>query len=105
MGTMVAANRAGLNFLPVQADQAFIYPDQAFWHDLRAGKIVASDDLASVEEVYKSLFVLITVNFSSWGSQTIQTTEVQEMAVRLRKASSKLRRLASDGSGNKESVK
>ena len=78
------------NLVPIKADENFIYPDPTFWEKLAAGQIFSAAQLAKyhtdfegVRAAYARLFNVLALKFTSHGSESIQTTEIQVMNGRL----------------------
>ena len=78
------------NLVPIKADENFIYPDPAFWEKLAAGEIFSAATLAKhntdfegVRSAYARLFNVLALKFTSHGSESIQSTEIQVMKGRL----------------------
>ncbi|OLP95414.1 Sushi, von Willebrand factor type A, EGF and pentraxin domain-containing protein 1 [Symbiodinium microadriaticum] len=78
------------NLVPIKADENFIYPDPVFWEKLAAGQIFSATQLATyntdfegVRAAYARLFNVLALKFTSHGSESIQSTEIQVMNGRL----------------------
>lgn len=81
---------ARANFVPIKADESFIYPDPTFWENLADGKIFSEKtldgfdtDFEGVRAAYARLFNVLALKFTSHGSESIQGTEIQVMTGRL----------------------
>ncbi|CAK9062823.1 unnamed protein product [Durusdinium trenchii] len=90
-GTVAACPEgARANFVPIKADESFIYPDPTFWENLADGKIFSEKtldgfdtDFEGVRAAYARLFNVLALKFTSHGSESIQGTEIQVMTGRL----------------------
>ena len=78
------------NFVPIKADENFVYPDPLFWEKLAEGKIFSKEtlgnfytDFEGVRAAYARLFNVLALKFTSHGSESIQGTEIQVMKGRL----------------------
>ena len=77
-------------FVPIKADESFVYPDPTFWENLAAGKIFSAStleafgtDYEGVRAAYARLFNVLALKFTSHGSESIQSTEITVMSGRL----------------------
>lgn len=84
-----------VEMIPIHADQSFVYPGDSFWAECEKGTLIHWEELWSmalridrIELAYKALFNILALKFSAHGSEMIQTTEVQVLAIRLQRAPS-----------------
>ena len=50
--------------VPLRADQAFVYPDPAFWKQLEAGEVFSPGSVDSIAEVamaYRQVFTILAL--------------------------------------------
>lgn len=76
------------------ADTGFVFPDERFWEDFKARKVLGREQpgydrieqigLGEVGRAYRSLFGILALRFSTHGSKGIIETEVAEMVPRFR---------------------
>merc|ERR1712176_1137046 len=87
------ASVLGIELVPIVSDLSFTFPDDKFWQTLSEGKVIDPDDprlseakvsLDDVTLVYKKLFTVLALRFTSRGSWMIQETEIREMQGRFR---------------------
>lgn len=77
-------------WVPIRADEFFVYPDPSFWETLADGKIFTEEalsmlgtDFEEVRVVYSQLFNVLALKFTPHGSEHIQATEISLIQGRL----------------------
>merc|ERR1711964_629115 len=64
--------KTNLNFVPIVADQGFVFPDKFFWDVMGAGR-----KCEGLKECYQHMFFeLIVKRFSAHASEAVQLTEI-----------------------------
>jgi len=81
----------GIALVPVLADTSFSYPDSSYYDKMLLGEIFPLDSPVAKEigvdnicNLYKKLFTILALTFTSHGSEHIQGAEVKGLMARFR---------------------